>query len=122
MKTSTLIILLVSTIASFFLFEPLFGGGGNDQLNLNISQARIIGIKMIDHQSFLVENKGNDQLPVNDITVLVNNEIRSCSWKNSIKNIEPGSQAECTVSDPPCQPGQVVAVASNQDFEELYCT
>ena len=122
MRTGTLIILLISTIASFFFLDPLLGGTGSDKLNLNISQARIIAIKMIDHQSFLVENKGNNPLTVNDITVLVNNEIRSCSWKDSITTVEPGSEATCIFTGPPCQPGQVVAVASNQDFEEVYCT
>ena len=113
--------MLVTTIASFFLFEPLFGGTGSDQLNLNISQERIIGIKMIDNQSFLVENKGSGPLSVEDITVLVKNEIRGCSWKDSITVIGTGSEAACTFTGPPCQPGQVIAVASSQDFEEVYC-
>src|SRR3989344_1692790 len=122
MRTGYLIFMLVTTIASFFLFEPLCGGTGNDQLNLNISQERIIGIKMIDNQSFLVENKDNSQLSVGEITVLVNNEIRSCSWKDDITFIQSGSQAACTFNGPPCRPGQVIAVASIQDFEEIYCT
>ena len=77
---------------------------------------------MIDHQSFLVENKGSEPLSVDDITVLVNNEIRRCSWKESISVIGNGSEATCIFIGPPCQPDHVIAVASNQDFEEIYCT
>lgn len=73
----------------------------------------------ISPNTIRIINIGASRLPVTDIKVLVNTELRNCTW--SLSEIYPSSADFCTFDGAPCTSGQEIYVSTTINNDKTWC-